>query len=122
MEIEPKFNENRVICRKRQFDENLDDDKIIQYAEEPFRINYFVDIIDQKISSLKSRLEQFRVYRNIFGSLFDFKKLKSLNNDDLKCYCLNLKRVLKHGEVSDIDDLYLFLKLRVLREIFQKKK
>ena len=66
MEIELKFHEKRVIHRKRQFDENLDDERIIQFAEESFRINYFVYIIDQAISSLKSRLKQFKVYRKYF--------------------------------------------------------
>ena len=47
-----------------------------------------------------------------------FKKLKSLDDDDLKCYYLNLECVLKHGEVSDINSLDLFSEVRVLREIF----
>ena len=40
MEIEPIFHEKRIICRKKQFDENVNDE-ITQSAEESFRINCF---------------------------------------------------------------------------------
>ena len=41
-------------------------------------------IVDQAISSIESRFEQFRIYENIFGILFNFEKLKSLDDDSLK--------------------------------------
>ena len=75
MEIESKFQEKRVIRRKKQYDESVDCDNI-QSAEESFRIGYFLYIVDQVISSLKTRFEQFQMYENMFGFLFDFKKLK----------------------------------------------
>ena len=40
MEIKPIFHEKRIICRKKQFDENVNDE-ITQSAEESFRINCF---------------------------------------------------------------------------------
>ena len=40
MEIEPIFHEKRIIRRKKQFDENVNDE-ITQSAEESFRINFF---------------------------------------------------------------------------------
>ena len=49
LEIEPVFQEKRVIRRKRHFDENVDH-KIIQSVEEFFRIDYFLFIVDQVIS------------------------------------------------------------------------
>ncbi|KAK4544634.1 hypothetical protein RGQ29_032995 [Quercus rubra] len=54
MEIEPIFHEKRIIRRKKQFDENVNDE-ITQSAEESFRINYFLYIVDQAISSIESR-------------------------------------------------------------------
>lgn len=36
-------------------------------AEESFRINYFLFIVDQAISSIQNRFEQFQIYENIFG-------------------------------------------------------
>ena len=41
-------------------------------------------IVDQAISSIESRFEQFQIYENVFGFLFNFEKLKSLDNDSLK--------------------------------------
>ncbi|XP_065633479.1 uncharacterized protein LOC136069175 [Quercus suber] len=61
MEIEPIFHEKRIIRRKKQFDENANDE-ITQSAEESFRINYFLYIVDQAISSIESRFEQFQSY------------------------------------------------------------
>ena len=66
MEIEPIFREKRIICRKKQFDENANDE-ITQSTEESFRINYFLYIVDQAILSIESRFEQFQIYEDIFG-------------------------------------------------------
>ena len=49
-------------------------------------------------------------------------KLKSLDDDSLQKYCLNLESFLKHDVYYDIDDLDLFSKLKVLREILQIKE
>ncbi|KAM3731731.1 hypothetical protein ACB098_11G004400 [Castanea mollissima] len=54
MEIKPIFREKRIIRRKKQFDENVNNETT-QSAEEYFRINYFLYIVDQAISSIESR-------------------------------------------------------------------
>ena len=110
MEIEPKFNEKRVICRKRNFDEKIVEDQSLS-PENSFRINYFIYIVDQAISSIRSRFEQFQMYENMFGFLFNFKKLKYLSDDVLKPCCVNLENALKHGMFSDVDSLDLFSEL-----------
>ena len=74
MEIEPIFHEKHIIRRKKQFDENVNDETT-QSTKEYFRINYFLYIVDQAISSIESRFEQFQIYKNIFGFLFNFEKL-----------------------------------------------
>ncbi|KAK4726404.1 hypothetical protein R3W88_031321 [Solanum pinnatisectum] len=71
------------------------------------------------IFSLQNRFEQFEVYENIFGFLFSGKKLRSLDDENLKKYCLNLECPLKHNTHSDIDDLDLFSELKLLREIIK---
>jgi hypothetical protein len=55
------------------------------------------------------------VNKNIFSFLFNFKKLKLLNDDSLQKYCLNLESFLKHDIYSHIDGLDLFLELKVLQ-------
>jgi len=118
MEIEPIFHEKRIIRRKKQFDENVNDE-ITQSAEESFRINYFLYIVDQAISSIESRFEQFQIYEDIFGFLFNFEKLKALDDISLKNYCLNLESFLKHDVYYDINGLDLYSELIVLKEVVQ---
>ena len=66
MEIEPIFREKRIIRRNKQFDENVKDETT-ESAEEYFIINYFLYIVDEAISSIESRFEQFQIYENILG-------------------------------------------------------
>ncbi|KAK4592021.1 hypothetical protein RGQ29_016483 [Quercus rubra] len=94
MEIEPIFHEKCIIHRKKQFDENVNDE-ITQSAEESFRINYFLYIVDQAISSIE------------------------IDDNSLKKYCLNLESFLKHDVYYDINGLDLYSKLIVLKEVMQ---
>ncbi|KAK4593638.1 hypothetical protein RGQ29_017659 [Quercus rubra] len=84
MEIEPIFHEKRIIRRKKQFDENVNDE-ITQSVEESFRINYFLYIVDQAISSIET-----------------------IDDNSLKKYCLNLENLYSElivlKEVVQIDE------------------
>ena len=60
-------------------------------------------IIDQTIIAFKNRFEQFKIYEDIFGFLFNIKKLKFLDSNNFKEYCFNLERSLKHNNHSDIE-------------------
>jgi hypothetical protein len=52
MDIDPLFHTRHKIKRKRHFDENLDHTNVETLSvEEIFRINYFIPIVDQAISS-----------------------------------------------------------------------
>ncbi|XP_070052329.1 uncharacterized protein [Nicotiana tomentosiformis] len=118
MNIESEFRKKRVISRKKKFDENVDNE-ISKSLEESFRVDYFLYIVDKAIVSLQNRFEQFEAYENIFGFLFSGKKLRSLNDGNLKTRCLNLEFFLKHNNQSDIDSLDLFSELKVFLEIVQ---
>jgi len=64
MDIGTTFRKRREIKRKRHFDENLDDTNAgTQSAEELFRISYFLPVVDQAISSLTTRFEQYQSYQ-----------------------------------------------------------
>jgi 6-phosphogluconate dehydrogenase len=56
MVIEHVFHERCIIRRKKQFDENTNDETT-QSAKEYFRIDYFLYIVDQAISSIQIRFE-----------------------------------------------------------------
>ena len=77
MNITPIFPQRRVIRRKKQFDENLNDESsnTSQSAQETFRIKYFLYIVDQAILSLTTRFEQYEQYEKIFGFLFNSEKI-----------------------------------------------
>ena len=53
--------------------------------------------------------------------LFDFKKIKALDENELKKYCINLEIFLKFNEYFDIDDLDLFLELKVVRKVLREE-
>nr|KYP35336.1 hypothetical protein KK1_043631 [Cajanus cajan]KYP59040.1 hypothetical protein KK1_014466 [Cajanus cajan] len=116
MDIEPKFSEKRKIHRKKHF-YDIDSDEIAHSAEDFFRIDYFLYILNQSISSIESRFEQFLEYENMFGFLFDSNKFKTLREDELKKYYINLEKILSFEDHSDIDCLDLFSKLKLLKEI-----
>ena len=119
MEIEFIFSEKCIVHRKKLFDENVHNETIWS-AEKSLRIDYFLYIVDKAISLIKNRLEQFQI--DIFGFLFNFTKLKSLDDDSLQKYCLKLEYFLKHDGYYDIDGLDLLLELKVLKEILQIKE
>ena len=51
--------------------------------------------------------------------LFNFEKLKALDDNSLKKYCLNLESFLKHDVYYDINGLDLYSELIVLKEVVQ---
>jgi hypothetical protein len=105
MDIHPMFRTKRKIKRKRQFDECVDDPSIeSQSAEELFRINYFLPIVDQAITSLTRRFEQYQGFEKSFGFLFTSDKLRSLDDNSLMVGCVNMEDALKSKEHKDIDE------------------
>ncbi|KAL5128896.1 hypothetical protein HKD37_14G041050 [Glycine soja] len=109
MDIEPKFNEKCKIHRKKHFDDIVSDE-ITHSIENSFHVDYFLYILDQFISSIESRFKQFLEHENMFGFLFDSNKFKTLSEDELKKYYINLEKILSFEDHSDIDDLDLFSK------------
>ncbi|XP_073351679.1 uncharacterized protein [Aegilops tauschii subsp. strangulata] len=121
MDIDPEFRTKRQIKRKRQFDEGADDPSIVsQSAEESFRVNYFLHIVDQAIVSLNTRFQQYEGYEKIFGFLFTSDRLRSLDDKSLLAACVNLEGALKSGENKDIDGLELCCELLFLQDSLQK--
>ena len=120
MKIEPTFCEKRIIYKKKQFDENASEE-ITHSAEESYRVDYFLYIVDQAISSLNSRFEQFQKYEDIFYFLFDLHKLHIADDDCLKSCCDKLEKILRHNMDSDIDGDELFSELKIVRKCFPKE-
>nr|XP_034594516.1 uncharacterized protein LOC117856211 [Setaria viridis] len=122
MDIGTTFRKRREIKRKKQFDENLDDtNAATQSAEELFRISYFLPIVDQAISSLTTRFEQYQSYQQTFGFLFTSKTLQSLDDTSLQSSCDILGVVLAKDGISDVDANDLYMELKFLQDFIPKE-
>ncbi|CAN6678524.1 unnamed protein product [Malus baccata var. baccata] len=114
-EIEPVFQTKRHRPRKRHHDEVDGNEREQQSAEESFRTDYFLVIVDIALSQLKNRFEQLKAFESIFGFLFDAPKLISLDDQQLKENCMNLEAHLKHGNTMDVDGADLCSEFQVLQ-------
>uniref|UniRef100_A0A453SMN5 HAT C-terminal dimerisation domain-containing protein n=2 Tax=Aegilops tauschii subsp. strangulata TaxID=200361 RepID=A0A453SMN5_AEGTS len=122
MDIGTTFRKRREIKTKRHFDENPDDTNVAtQSTEESFRVHYFVRIVDQAISSLTTRFEQYQGYQKIFGFLFTSETLQSLDKKSLKTFCDNLEVALRKDGKSDIDASELYVELMFLQNFMPKE-
>ncbi|KAF8114948.1 hypothetical protein N665_0031s0038 [Sinapis alba] len=125
MEIEPTFSSKpkRLIKKKKHYGEDAEkfDDSNQLNAEESFRIDYFINIVDQAIVSLGVRFEQFQRYEEIFGFLFGLKRLKSAKDDELMMSCVKLEASLEHDGHFDVDGKHLFMELQYLRGMLPKE-
>ncbi|CAN1805610.1 Zinc finger MYM-type protein 1 [Linum perenne] len=116
MEVDPVFPRRREIKRKKYFDEVQNDvsNSASLSREESFRVSYLLYVVDQAISSLSRRFEQYENFKSIFGFLFSSKKLYSLDDTCLKSSCMHIEGVLKNNEQCDIDERS-FSKLKLLK-------
>nr|GEW79047.1 zinc finger MYM-type protein 1-like [Tanacetum cinerariifolium] len=94
MDIDPIFHQNRIIRRKRHFDDISNDQDTSYSAEEAFKVQYFQYIVDQTLVSLRTRFEQ---YKN------------------------HLEVALKNSERSDVDANDLYMELRLLSNYLPNK-
>jgi hypothetical protein len=122
MDIDTLFHTRCKIKRKRHFDENLHDTNVETLsAEEIFRINYFIPIVDQAISSLRRRFEQYQSFQKMFGFLFTSEALQLLDNKRLKSSCDNLEASLKKDLKYDIDANELYMELKFIQDFMPKE-
>ena len=78
-----------------------------QSPQGKFKVTYFYHIIDQALTSLKNRFEQFQHYEEIFGFLLN-RKFKSISEDKLIEHCNQLQSFLEYKKHCDIygDELF----------------
>ncbi|KAF8088671.1 LOW QUALITY PROTEIN: hypothetical protein N665_0532s0034 [Sinapis alba] len=117
--VKPK----RASRKKQHHDKEPENDEesVILTAEEHFRVDYFIKIVDQSLVSLDRRFDQLQNYEKTFGFLFDLQKLKSAKDDSLMTSCANLEAYLKYGVHSDIDGNDLFMELKLLKNVLPKE-
>ena len=122
MDIGTSFRKRLEIKRKRHFDENPDVPDVATLSpEESFRISYFIPIVDQAISSLTRRFEQYQGYQKMFGFLFTSETLQSLDNESLKSSCDNLEAALEKDGKYDIGANELYAELKFLQNFIPQE-
>ncbi|XP_021991491.1 zinc finger MYM-type protein 1-like [Helianthus annuus] len=89
-------------------------DKLIKYFKN-YREVGFLKVIDEAIE-IANELDSINIKnsKNIFGFLFP-KKLKTLDEKDLKARCYHLQDAFKYKEESDVDAKELYLELKLIR-------
>ncbi|KAL6576894.1 hypothetical protein OROMI_011170 [Orobanche minor] len=120
MGIEPIFPNKRPRVRKKQYDESSSKE-VIMSREESFRVFYFNDVMDNALTSFRSRFEQFEVYQKKNGFLFDVEKLRVLSDESLKDSCYVLEEYLKKDTITDIDGKEMLVELKQLWEVWPHK-
>jgi hypothetical protein len=63
-------------------------------AEDAFKVNYFLVMVDMAITLLKSRFEELQSSQSIFGFLMSSVALKSLDGSHIKDRCTKFAHTL----------------------------
>jgi hypothetical protein len=114
LDIEPEFLSSYQ-GKKRKLFEYEGEDAPTTTAEDNFRINYFLQIIDTAITSLQKRFEIYDKHKNIFGFLY-MNELENLNETEILNGCKNLELILE----EDIDGIELFEEVKMFKNILPK--
>jgi hypothetical protein len=115
--IDSVFAPKRVVRRKKQFDEDVGEDANgSQSQEDNFKVTYFLHIIDQVLTSLKDRCEQFQLYEETFGFLLN-GKFKSIGDEELLKHCNQLQSFVEYNDHYDVYGNELFQELRYLKTL-----
>ncbi len=115
MHLKWAFPVKRHAQRTKHFDE-IDCNEAILQAEDAFKVNYFLVMVDMAITSLKSRFEELQSFQSIFGFLMSSVALKSLDGSELKGRCTKLAHTFSLDDGScDVELNDLISELSVLQ-------
>ena len=117
--IDPVFAPKKVVRGKKQFDKDVGEDANgSQSQKDNFKVTYFLHLIDQVLTSLNDRFEQFQLYEKTFGFLLN-GKFKSIGDEELLKHCNQLQRCLEYNDHCDIYGNKLFQELRYLKTLLR---
>jgi hypothetical protein len=112
--VEPSFPIKRHASRTKQFDESESEEAILQ-AEENFKVNYFLVMVDMAMTSLTCRFEELKSFKSIFGFLMSSTYLKALDGSQLKEYCTKFAETFSRPGSSDVELNDLISELSVMK-------
>ncbi|KAL4149652.1 hypothetical protein QTP88_003544 [Uroleucon formosanum] len=117
-EVPQIFKLSRLRKKARMFNYESEDNSAAD-GETIFRTTFFIIIIDQALSSLNLRFNQFKIYNEKFGFLFHIGKLKEMEDDELMKNCKDLHIYLMDGEHKDIDGNELYHELQIFKSLLE---
>jgi hypothetical protein len=59
-----------------------------QSPEKSFKVEYFLIVVDMTITSLKNKFKELMTFESNFEFLYDSRKLKSWDDNELKECCV----------------------------------
>jgi len=118
VEVPQIFKLSRLRKKARMFNYESEDNSAAD-GETIFRTTFFIIIIDQALSSLNLRFNQFKIYNEKFGFLFYIGKLKEMEDDELMKNCKDLHIYLMDGEHKDIDGNELYHELQIFKSLVE---
>jgi hypothetical protein len=89
-------------------------------SKEVFGTDYFLVIVDQPLMAPTTQFKQVEEYASNFSFLHDVKRLKEMNDDDLKTHCMDLHIVLSDEDSHDMNSVDLFSELGCCRKSYLK--
>jgi hypothetical protein len=85
-------------------------------AEQAFRTDYFLRIVDQALQSMEAQFKQYEAHNDNFGFLYCIDKLNNMTNDYLLKCCKDLDLLLQSGASRDINGVDLYSELLLSRD------
>ncbi|KAL4097879.1 hypothetical protein QTP88_022582 [Uroleucon formosanum] len=117
-EVPQIFKLSRLQKKARMFNYESEDNSAAD-GETIFRTTFFIIIINQALSSLNLRFNQFKIYNEKFGFLFHIGKLKEMEDDELMKNCKDLHIYLMDGEHKDIDGNELYHEFQIFKSLME---
>lgn len=112
-----KFSTRRQKKRKRFFDEveHADETQKQHKAEERFRIDYFLAVVDEALSGMTSKFKELSNYTEYFGFLYNPSQFRVMQDMEIEMSCQKLASYLQDGELADVDTSDLISEVKLLR-------
>lgn len=114
LDIDVQFERARVRRQRRQFDYEQHDE-VFDDPIQNFKVNFFNNILDNAIQSLRDRFQLIQEHNNKFELLYNFGNITNITDDDIQKYCMDLELLLTDGDQKDISGLDLFDELKYIK-------
>uniref|UniRef100_H3BAJ7 HAT C-terminal dimerisation domain-containing protein n=1 Tax=Latimeria chalumnae TaxID=7897 RepID=H3BAJ7_LATCH len=99
--IQGRFSEE-IQRKKTQFDYKARNEPVVN-PEQSFKVNFFYQVVDTAIQSVRERFSQLQEHSKSFSVLYKIPELSSSSREVLFEQCTDLQSALMDGDSKDID-------------------